>query len=231
MPNSSTASVRARFVRELENRILSGVWKVGTRLPTSRELCEQMSVSLTTVNTGLRELEAKGFVEIVPRQGVFVTDYLRHGTPDALVSLIQFNGGQLGETEVRNFCEARMALDPNIAEWVILRASDAQIDTLGELLETFRRSETIDEACDAITRFFHALYQLSGNSFLALIYYSTIPHQKIMYQTFMEKNGLRHVTENAEEIFRLLRARDIPAARQCLIDAMHLPLEGETAII
>jgi len=231
MLNSSTASVRARFVRDLEDRILSGAWKVGTRLPTARELCEQMSVSLTTVNTGLRELAAKGFVEIVPRQGVFVADYLRHGTPDALVSLIQFNGGQLGETEVRNFCEARMAIDPNIAEWVICRASDDELDTLGELLEIFRHSKSIDEACDAITRFFHAFYQLSGNSFLALIYYSTIPHQKIMYKTFMEKNGMSHVTENAEEVYRLLKARNIPAVRQCLIDAMRLPLEGETAII
>lgn len=231
MPNSSNSSVRARFVRDLEGRILSGAWKVGTRLPTARELCDQMSVSLTTVNTGLRELEAKGFVEIVPRQGVFVADYLRHGTPDALVSLIQFNGGQLGETEVRNFCEARMAIDPDIAEWVIRRASDEEIDTLGELLAAVRSSETIEEACDAITRYFHAFYQLSGNSFLALIYHSTIPHQKIMYKTFMEKNGMFHVIENAEEIYRLLKERNISAARQCMIDAMHLPLEGDTAII
>lgn len=231
MSEKPTVSVRERFVRELEKQILSGAWKVGDRLPTARELCTKMSVSLTTVNTGLGELAAKGFVEIVPRQGVFVADYLRHGTPDALVSLIQFNGGKLGELEVRNFCEARMAIDPDIAEWAIRRATDAQLETLGELLKIFHASKSIDEACDAITRFFHALYQLSGNSFLALIYYSTIPHQKIMYKTFMEKNGLTYVTENADAIYRFLRARDIPAARQCLIDAMHLPLEGETAIV
>ena len=52
-----------------------------------------------------------------------------------------------------------------------------------------------------------------------------------MYTTFMAKNGRDHVTQNAEEICRLLQERDVPAARQCLTDAMHLPLEGETAIV
>ena len=195
------------------------------------KLCKLLDVSLTTVNTGLGELAAKGFVEIVPRQGVFVADYLQRGTPDALISLIRYHGGRLGAAEVRNFCEARMAIDPNIAEWVIQRAADAQLEELGELLEDYRRSNNDHEASDRITRFFHRMYQLSGNSFLALIYHSTIPHQILMYTTFMAKNGRDHVTQNAEEIYRLLQERDVPAARQCLIDAMHLPLEGETAIV
>lgn len=228
---AGAASVREQFVRTIESQILSGERKIGDRLPSARELCKLLDVSLTTVNTGLGELAAKGFVEIVPRQGVFVADYLQRGTPDALISLIRYHGGRLGAAEVRNFCEARMAIDPDIAEWVIQRATDAQLEELGELLEDYRRSNNDHEASDRITRFFHRIYQLSGNSFLALIYHSTIPHQILMYTTFMAKNGRDHVTQNAEEIYRLLQARDVPAARQCLIDAMHLPLEGETAIV
>ena len=228
---AGAASVREQFVRTIESQILSGERKIGDRLPSARELCKLLDVSLTTVNTGLGELAAKGFVEIVPRQGVFVADYLQRGTPDALISLIRYHGGRLGAAEVRNFCEARMAIDPDIAEWVIQRATDAQLEELGELLEDYRRSNNDHEASDRITRFFHRMYQLSGNSFLALIYHSTIPHQILMYTTFMAKNGRDHVTQNAEEIYRLLQARDVPAARQCLIDAMHLPLEGDTAIV
>lgn len=231
MTKKPAPSVREQFVQTIESRILSGQWKIGERLPSARELCARMGVSLTTVNTGLGELASKGFVEIVPRRGVFVADYLHHGTPEALISLIRFQGGKLGAAEVRNFCEARMAIDPDVAEWVIRRASDAELDELGALLEDYRRSETIAEASDRITKFFHRMYQLSGNSFLSLIYYSTIPHQILMYTTFMEKNGLRHVTENAEEVYRCLRERRIADARRCLVDAMHLPLEGETAIL
>ena len=231
MTKETRLSVRQQFVREIENQILSGALQPGDRLPTARELCAKQGVSLTTVNTGLRELASKGFVEIVPRQGVFVADYLQHGTPDALFSLINFHGGKLGAVEVRNFCEARRAIDPDVAEYVILRASDEQLTELGALLEALHRSRSTEEACDAVTRFFHRMYQLSGNHFLALIYHSTIPHQKIMYTSFIEKNGMRHILENADEVYRLLCARDVPAVRQCLIDAMRLPLEGETAII
>ena len=137
---AGAASVREQFVRTIESQILSGERKIGDRLPSARELCKLLDVSLTTVNTGLGELAAKGFVEIVPRQGVFVADYLQRGTPDALISLIRYHGGRLGAAEVRNFCEARMAIDPDIAEWVIQRASDAQLDELGELLDDYRRS-------------------------------------------------------------------------------------------
>lgn len=231
MPQKSAFSVRGRFVQELETLILSGRWKVGDRLPAARELCAQMGVSLTTVNTGIGELASKGFVEVVPRQGVFVADYLRLGTPETLISLINFNGGRLGPAEVRNFCESRIAIDPDIAEWAILRAPDAQLDELGERLETLCAAGTVAAAAEAVTAFFHKLYQLSENSILALIYYSTIPHQKIMYTTFMEKNGLIHVVENAREVYRFLRERNIPAVRKCLVDAMRLPLEGDTAII
>ena len=131
---AGAASVREQFVRTIESQILSGERKIGDRLPSARELCKLLDVSLTTVNTGLGELAAKGFVEIVPRQGVFVADYLQRGTPEALISLIRFHGGRLGAAEVRNFCEARMAIDPSIAEWVIRRATEEQLDELGELL-------------------------------------------------------------------------------------------------
>lgn len=232
MPQNKTKrSVREQFVQELETQILSGQWKVGDRLPPARELCAKMGVSLTTVNTGLGELASKGFIEIVPRQGVFVVDYLHHGTPEALISLIKFNGGKLGATEVRNFCESRMALDPDVAQWVIERATDAQLDELEERLNLLLNSETIPAAAEAVTGFFRKLYQLSGNNFLTLIYESFIPHQIIMYTTFMEKNGFQHVRENAREVYRLLRARDIPAVRMCLIEAMDLPLKGDTAIL
>ena len=224
-------SVRKQFVQVIEAQILSGERKIGERLPTARELCATMGVSLTTVNTGISELMAKGFVEVKPRQGYFVADYLHHGKPETLISLIQFNGGKLGAAEVRDFCEGRIALDPDVAEWAILRASEEQMDELGERLEALRSCETIPAAAEAITGFFSKLYQLSENHLLTMIYESFIPHQHIMYTTFMEKNGLRPVVENAEEVYAFLRERNIPAVRKCLTDAMRLPLEGETAII
>ena len=88
----NSLSVRQTFVREIERQILSEELKPGDRLPTSRELCAQMGVSLTIVNAGVAELANKGFVEVKPRHGVYVTDYRTSGNPAILSSILQYNG-------------------------------------------------------------------------------------------------------------------------------------------
>ena len=68
----STPSLKDLFVRELENKILSGELKIGDKLPSERELAASMHVSRAVVNTGIAELEQKGFLIIKPRVGTFV---------------------------------------------------------------------------------------------------------------------------------------------------------------
>ena len=79
----SVMSVREEFVRAIENKILSGELKVGDRLPSARELCTMMGVSLTSVTTGITELANKGFLKVKPRHGVYVKDYRKEATPES----------------------------------------------------------------------------------------------------------------------------------------------------
>ena len=65
----STPSLKDLFVKELENKILSGELKVGDKLPSERELASSMQVSRAVVNAGIAELEQKGFLIIKPRIG------------------------------------------------------------------------------------------------------------------------------------------------------------------
>ena len=67
----STPSLKDLFVKELENKILSGELKVGDKLPSERELASSMQVSRAVVNAGIAELEQKGFLIIKPRIGTF----------------------------------------------------------------------------------------------------------------------------------------------------------------
>ncbi len=73
----STPSLKDLFVKELENKILSGELKVGDKLPSERELASSMQVSRAVVNAGIAELEQKGFLIIKPRIGTFVENFIR----------------------------------------------------------------------------------------------------------------------------------------------------------
>ena len=230
-PSGDKLSVRETFVREIENRILSGELKPGDRLPTSREMCAQMGVSLTIVNAGVAELQNKGFVEVKPRHGVYVTDYRISGNPAMLSAILEYNGGRLNAHDVRSFCETRLAMDPLVSELAVERATEKDLEEWGELLKQLRQEQDRKTFCVLITEFIYRLYRMSDNFLLGMLYHCTMEPQQRMYQQFIEKNGTDAVIRNAEEIFRYVSERNAAAAAACMKEAMRLPLEGTTAII
>ena len=64
----SSPSLRELFVDQLENMILSGKLKIGEKLPPERQLAQMMQVSRAVVNSGIAELEKKGFLIVNPKR-------------------------------------------------------------------------------------------------------------------------------------------------------------------
>ena len=82
----SSPSLRDLFIEQLEHLILSGKLQVGEKLPSERQLAEMMQVSRAVVNSGISELEKKGFLTVKPRSGTYVADFRRKGTLDIFVA-------------------------------------------------------------------------------------------------------------------------------------------------
>lgn len=61
-----------RLAREFSDKISSGQWPVGARVPTTRELAATYGVSVNTIQNVFRQLEATDLVERQPRRGGFV---------------------------------------------------------------------------------------------------------------------------------------------------------------
>jgi len=74
-----TPVVSRRIAQELRDKIVSGQWAVGTRLPSIRDLASTYGVSVNTIQNAFRELEGSNLVERHPRRGGFVKS---RGTDD-----------------------------------------------------------------------------------------------------------------------------------------------------
>jgi DNA-binding FadR family transcriptional regulator len=61
-------------VQKLKGLIEAGGLKVGDRLPTERELCQQFNASRNTVREAMRILKAYGQVEVRPKVGATIVD-------------------------------------------------------------------------------------------------------------------------------------------------------------
>lgn len=227
----SVMSVREEFVRAVENKILSGELKVGDRLPSARELCTMMGVSLTSVTTGITELANKGFLKVKPRHGVYVKDYRKEATPETFFAILRYNGGNLNAHEIRSFTETRIAADPLVARLAAERASDEELAELPGLLKDFLSCGTIPEACEAVTALCYRMYQLSDNSIFTMMFKTTMEAQKGMYAMYFKKNGLQNAREVMKAVVEALVKRDSGTAGSLLLSSMESVISGPTSIL
>ena len=66
--------------RIIEQRIASGEWPQGQKLPSENELVAALEVSRMTINRALRELTQEGLIERVHGLGSFVAEAPRHAS-------------------------------------------------------------------------------------------------------------------------------------------------------
>lgn len=183
------------FVQQIENMILSGELAVGEQLPPARELSVKMGVSRPVISAGMVELEKLGFVEIIPRQGVYVSDYRRKGTVETLVAIMRYNSGTMRKTEVRSLLQVREQLESLCARLVIENASDAELEPVEKILDELKNASDVDAAADAVFRFYHELAILSGNVLLPLMYYSFRSPGIYLWTLYCKRNGIQAMYE------------------------------------
>lgn len=211
--NKITAlSMTDLFVQQLENMILSGELAVGEQLPPARELAVKMGVSRTVVSAGLVELEKLGFVEIKPRQGVYVCDYRRRGTMETLVAIMRYNGGALRKNEVRSLLETRDAMESMCMRLVVERADIAELEELAPVLDSIRQTSDNDEAAERIFAFHHELAVLSGNVLMPLLYHSFKPQSVYLWSIDCKKSGIAKMYESKLALYTALLNHDAEAA-------------------
>jgi DNA-binding transcriptional regulator YhcF (GntR family) len=112
------AALRDQVVGNLRNAIINGQFAPGARL-VERQMCELLGVSRTLVREALRQLEAEGWIRILPYRGPVVITM----TPD----------------EVRDLYEVRSALEGIAAQRAATRATPEQLDRLEAAVEATMR--------------------------------------------------------------------------------------------
>jgi len=205
-------SLKELFISHIEAMILSGELPVGQQLPPERQLAQSMGVSRAVVNSGIVELEHRGFLEIRPRVGTFVTDYRRAGTLDTLKSIMTYNRGRLRNEEIRSILEVRDALDKLAVAGIIRHAADEDLLRLEETAEAIRLAESDRRAAEAAFAFQHELAMLSGNTLLPLIFRSFYSSVLVLWERFCALNGIPMLYETSRRLCAHIRRRDIPGA-------------------
>jgi GntR family transcriptional repressor for pyruvate dehydrogenase complex len=202
-----------KIARQLSDLIAAGEFTPGQRLPSERDLAQQLGVSRPSVREALIALEIEGKVEVRVGSGVFVIG--PRATPVERAS----DEGE-GPFEL---LAARSAVEGETAALAAREATPAELEEIRATVEELGRLANDDPENDPVDRRFHlAIARASHNGALVWVVQMLWDQGRGTMWRRMEKHfqtpALRAATvRDHRAIFKAIEARDGRGARS----AMH----------
>lgn len=218
-------SMKELFIKSIENMILSGQLKIGDKLPTERDMAEQMKVSRTIVNLGLNELQNKGFIEVVPRKGTYVADYIKHGQLETLVSIINYNGGKFDKKTFNSLMEFRIINEGAAAYLAALNRTESDIELIEDLFNKMISGENYEEISKLKFDLHHAIFYATGNYIYPLVHNAFRNVSIILTIPLLKYSGMDETVNDMKLVIEMIKAKDPVKAKEAMEDLLNKGIE------
>ncbi len=187
--------------------------KPGDTIPKEMELSTAMGVSRTVIRESLTRLKTMGLIGSVKHKGTVIK------SPD-LAGLLQKSliPRILDDNTLRDIFEMRLVIEVGMADLVVKRASDEDIEELFSIVKNeIEQSENTLFDVDYEIRFHGKLYDMAGNATLKEFQKMLLPVFKYAYtsglvnKTSPDKQYVSH-----KELVEVLRQRNADQFRQAM---------------
>ena len=209
--HQQSAPLRNKIIMALRSAIELGLLAPGQRL-VEMDLCEQLSVSRTSLREALRELQAEGILEQASNRGLSVS----------AVSI----------EDARNIYRLRAVLEALIVEQFVEKASDAQIDTLvgeSERLKAAYRSGILEHMLKAKRDFYDQIATGAENPIaLDMINRLVLRTSSLRARSFIRPERQQQSIQEITSLMKAIQRRDVEAARQ--VASEHVSNAGHSAL-
>lgn len=165
MPVYENRKQYKNVVDHVQQEIISGSLLPGDKLPTERELAEQLSISRNSIREGLRVLENIGIVQSTQGSGNYISQNFDETMADTLSFLYYVKG--MDEKQVTEF---RWMIEREALELASFRISEKECQTLQELLCQLDEAPDEEERIQYDKQIHTLIVQASGNPFLIANY-------------------------------------------------------------
>ena len=162
MESTDTRRLYQQLAATLKERVETGVYPVGEKLPAERLISDEMNVSRTVVREAIIMLEVEGYVEVRKGSGIHVmSNQQRHlVVPDC--------GSEFGTAGPFELLQARQLIESNIAEFAATQVTKQDIMRLMEIQEHARQEDRFRDS-EWDLKFHVQVAQATQNSALATI--------------------------------------------------------------
>ncbi len=206
-------------VHQIELLILRGILQPGERLPSERELSEQLGVSRPSLREAVADLQERGLLTSRPNSGIFVAEVLGSAFSPALIGLFAAH-----QEAVFDYVMFRRDIEGLAAERAARLGSDTDlkvIDTVfGKMEMAHQRRDPTDES-DLDAHFHMAIIEASHNvimlhmmrSMYELLRQGVFYNRQVMFKNRVTRDML---LDQHRAINSAVQARNALAARKAV---------------
>lgn len=126
-------------IKQIKNEIKNGNLNPGEKLPSERELSNQIGVSRTTVREAVKALSFSGYLKSIQGKGIYVLD-----TANKYDVIIDFFS-KLSDYSLNELLEARAMLEGEFARMATIKANQEEIILLEKIFEEMNDTKNLND--------------------------------------------------------------------------------------
>lgn len=154
--------VYEQIIAQIRELIYEGELKKGDKLPSERQLKEDLGVSRASIREAFSALEMIGLIESRPGEGTFIRDSFDEEVFNPLSLMLL-----LSENVASELLEMRRVLEIDCVKLAAKRATEPQIEELQQYIEELLGSSGYEEKSINADKMFHyTIARSSGNKVL-----------------------------------------------------------------
>jgi GntR family transcriptional regulator, transcriptional repressor for pyruvate dehydrogenase complex len=218
--------ISQKVANQLKKAIGDGLFRVGDRLPSERELAEQMGVSRPSIREAIQQLELQGIVEIVHGGGTVVKNLTEREIQRPMEVFIGEDKQRVLElTEVRSYME------PLAARQAASNRTEEELERIRYYLEEMEHDFEKGQIRYEIDFQFHTEIAAAAHNMVFLHLMSSI-YQLISYsikihreQMFVSKEEQAEILNHHLRVFKAIQNKDPEAAEAAMKDHLRFVVE------
>ncbi|RFZ77412.1 FadR family transcriptional regulator [Lacrimispora amygdalina] len=192
--------VYEQVMDQIKEMIDNGVLKKGDKLPSERDLVEELQVSRASIREALRALEVIGLIECRQGEGNFIKSSFQDNLFEPLSIMYMLEGTNPGD-----ILELRKIMEVEAAGLAAKRITDKQLADLKEIMERFENCK--DEELNAMIdkELHYKIAECSGN----VLIFNILRTVSLLVDDFIKDARRLIIADQDKKKMLLLQHKDI----------------------
>lgn len=219
--------VYEQVIDQIKEMIKNGTLKRGDKLPSERDLVEQLGVSRASIREALRVLEIIGLLDCRQGEGNFIKSDYGNGLFEPLSVMFMLN-----ESKAEEIFELRRAIETETAALAAKQVTDDELNEMLDLINKMKTSEDEEEMVIYDRKFHYKIAQASRN-FLILNILNAVSNLmdsfiKDARWMIIKNHGRANIDFQHEQLWKALKNHNSGEAAEAM--RKHLEMINENVI-